>query len=57
MNYDSILKRVRKAVKRIEDRETASSVHIVDIDDNIENLTGLVIIFTYSSPEMPLQPE
>ena len=53
MNYDSILRRVRKAVKNAEAAKSASSVHIVDINTDIENLVGLVIICTESNPTMP----
>jgi len=57
MNYDSILRRVRKAVEKAESRGSASSVHILTIDDSIENLSGLVIILAELSPEQETTPQ
>ena len=44
MGIESLLNRVRKAIKRIEDRETASTVHICDVDTKLDDLSGLIII-------------
>ena len=57
MNIESILKRTRKAIQKAESKITASSVHMVTVDDDIKDLVGLVIICTYSQPEIPQQIE
>lgn len=44
MNYDSILRRARKAVANASAKIHASKVHIVDQDTDIKSLAGLVII-------------
>jgi uncharacterized protein YkvS len=51
MNYESILNRVRKAVKKIEDREISSSVHVLNINDSIDGLNGLIVILSDIDPD------
>jgi len=44
MNYDALIKRAKKAIEVAEMKEGASSVHIVTIDDDITELSGLVVV-------------
>ncbi len=44
INYDALIKRAEKLIKNIEDRSNASSIHICNISENIENLKGLIVI-------------
>ena len=46
INHASILSRVRKAIQKIEERESVSGVHLVSEGDDIDHLNGLVIILT-----------
>ncbi|MBT8294379.1 MAG: hypothetical protein KJN70_13985 [Eudoraea sp.] len=44
MNYDSIIRRARKAVQAASAKLHSSKVHIVDQDADIKSLSGLVVI-------------
>jgi len=44
MNYDQLIKRVNKAIEIAENKDTPASVHKVTIDDDISNLSGLVVV-------------
>lgn len=44
MNYDALIKRAQAAIKQAENKEDPASVHKVTNDDEIEGLSGLVVI-------------
>lgn len=44
MNYDSIIKRAKKALARAKELCGKSNVHTVTIDDDITKLSGLVVV-------------
>lgn len=44
MNYDTLIKRAEKAIKEAETKDTPASVHKVTIDDDITELSGLVVV-------------
>jgi hypothetical protein len=44
MNYESIIKRVNKAIASASAKLHSARVHIVDIDSDIADKEGLVII-------------
>ena len=44
MNYDSIIRRVNKAIANASAKLHSARVHIVDIDTDIADKEGLVII-------------
>lgn len=45
MNYDSIIKRVQKAIETAKNRDSPVCVHKVNINDDIDTLSGLVVIY------------
>ena len=44
MNYDALIKRAKKAIHNATMKVLPASVHIVTIDDNTEELPGLVVV-------------
>ena len=44
MNYDALIKRMTKAIEVAKNIVSPAAVHKVTIDDDIEKLTGLVIV-------------
>lgn len=44
MNYDALIKRANKAIDHATMREKPASVHKVTIDDDISELSGLVVV-------------
>lgn len=42
--YEALIKRAEKAIKEATMRETPASVHKVTIDNDISELSGLVVI-------------
>jgi len=44
MSYDSLIKRIKKAIEVAENKEMPVSVHKVTVDDDISKLSGLVVI-------------
>ena len=49
MNYDSILKRMEKAIKKVDAMGNGSNIHIIESDVCHESLVGLVIILDQSN--------
>jgi len=58
INYDSIIKRINKALDKAKSKLNQAGVHVCSIDDNVEELNGLVIIYhpDYKKPEIPTKP-
>ena len=42
--YEALIKRAERAIKEATQKETPASVHRVTIDDDISELTGLVVV-------------
>lgn len=49
-NYDALIKRAEKLIKRHEDKEKQATIHIINFSDQIDNLAGLVVIRHPDSP-------
>lgn len=57
INYDAILRRVKKAVEVAGNRENAAAVHILTVDDSVDSLHGLVIILSQKTTEARNAPQ
>lgn len=44
MNYDALIKRAKAAIEYAKNKVTPAAVHKVSIDDDITELTGLVVV-------------
>ena len=55
MNYDQILKRADKALKKLEGKTKQSGIHIVPDEDGIASLVGLVIVLAMEEEEVERQ--
>ena len=57
MNYDAIIKRLNRVIDKAASRVHGSKVHIVNIDTDISNLAGLIVILAESpKPIVPNIP-
>lgn len=55
MNYQSLIKRINKAIDNASAKTGLSKVHVVDIDCDMTNLSGLVVVLASTSPKQMVQ--
>jgi len=57
MNQAALISRINKAINKIETVATLAKVHLLSIDDKLDDLTGLVVIFSPETQPLTVKPK